>query len=88
MYMIRKQIYLKVFYCTYHFENVTLPIKLYYYINSSMSLQSNTKTTIKTVNGNTLATVSTPNILNCEESREFWVSWDEQSITVGKGRKA
>ncbi len=45
---------------------------------------SNSKTEIHRY-GHTKASVVTPEILKCEESQQFWVSWSSGHIGVGHG---
>ena len=36
-------------------------------------------------NSNDFQVVSTPNILDCDSSREFWISWDGGMLRAGRG---
>ena len=48
--------------------------------------QDNTKTEIRgSVGGSPLYEVNTPQILNCNASRLFWITWSSGTISVGTG---
>ena len=36
--------------------------------------------------GSTAVTLMTPNILKCNITQFFWISWDDSSVQFGKGR--
>lgn len=47
---------------------------------------TNTQSVIRRgLGGDTVATVATPDILSCSESRPFWIGWQNGNITVGRG---
>ena len=39
----------------------------------------------KSVNGTEVANYTSEGMLNCNQRREFWVSWDDNKISVGLG---
>ncbi len=40
---------------------------------------------LESVSGNVWTTAETPNILSCNEYREFWITWSTVTIRVGRG---
>ena len=49
-----------------------------------VKISDNITSILSDIAGNVLINVSTPDIINCDETRTFWVSWQDRII--GKNR--
>ena len=49
-----------------------------------MGAENNTKTVVRYRN-NSLGEVATPSLLSCTEVRNFWISWHNATLRVGRG---
>ena len=50
-----------------------------------VKISDNVTSILSDVAGNVLINASTPDIINCDETRTFWVSWQDRIIGKSRG---
>ena len=53
--------------------------------NIAIGDDKNRQSTIRDKNNSPVLVANTPGILDCQEERDFWLSWTDQTIRVGEG---